>query len=98
MKFIYIFTFLVGIILTGCSSQSGDFAFGSSDCGEVYKDCMSKCVRGGKPQTQCHDECYKARAICRSLKVKGCMQDCNKQYERGSRQNEICKRNCEKKF
>lgn len=99
MKFIFLLTLLVGIILSGCSSQSGDFAFGSSDCEQVYRDCMTKCVKDGKKtRAQCETDCYQARAICRSMKIKGCMQDCNKRYESGSQQNEICKRNCETKF
>jgi hypothetical protein len=95
----YIIFGLMGVVLFlgGCSSQSGNFAFGSSDCNEVHRDCISKCIKE-KPRRECEPQCYKAKSICQAMKVKGCMQACNERYEKDSRQNEICKRNCEKQF
>lgn len=99
MRFIFLLILLMGMILSGCSSQSGNFMFTSSDCNQVYKECMSKCIKEGKKtRAQCEADCYKARSICRSIKIKGCMQDCNKRYEPRSQQNEICKQNCKTKF
>lgn len=80
-------------LLNACDNKS-KFGFTSSNCNEVYTNCMNKCTQGNQPKNKCLESCDKSRSMCEAVKTKGCMQDCNKVYGKGSQQAETCKQRC----
>lgn len=92
MKISILWLFVVMVFINGCNSSS-KFGFTSSDCSEVYSTCMNKCTPNSK-RSECINNCSKSKAMCESIKVKGCMQDCNTKYKKGTQNAELCKRRC----
>ncbi|MGP1450183.1 MAG: hypothetical protein ACTTJS_03535 [Wolinella sp.] len=86
---------IFSLVLVGCEDKSKQFGFGSGDCNEVQRNCINQCSRSGKSSAQCINDCEKARAMCAAIKVKGCMQDCNQRYGKGSQGAEYCKKRCQ---
>lgn len=85
---------ILGILFfVGCWDNN-KFGFISSNCNEVYSNCMNKCVKKGLKRSDCFNSCDKSRGMCASIKVKGCMQDCNSKYKKGTQNAEICKQRC----
>ena len=94
---ILLISLFVAVALIACEksgSKKQQFGFGSSDCNQVQRNCMNQCAREGKPSSQCINECDKARSMCAAVKVKGCMQDCNQRYGKGTSSAESCKGRC----
>lgn len=88
------FLIIFAIIIVGCDKKA-TYGFTSGDCNEVYTNCLNKCVQTNKPRTECANSCERSRSMCFAIKVKGCMQDCNKNYGKDSLQSQSCKRQCE---
>lgn len=90
----FIFLALFGVFfLVGCEKKA-TFGFTSSNCNEVYTICMNKCLQSNKKRTECTESCERSRGMCAAIKVKGCLQDCNKTYGKNTLQAETCKNNC----
>ncbi len=85
----------LALFFGGCSSESGKFGFGTSDCTQYFKNCLEQCNRSGKTKAECSESCEKARGMCRGMKIKGCMQKCNEQYGKGTNEAETCKASCQ---
>lgn len=83
---------IVLILFFGCSSQSGKFGFTSGDCNKIYEECLQKC---NKTRDECNRDCEKLKGMCRAMKIKGCMQECNQKYGKGTPAAEDCKAKCE---
>lgn len=77
----------------GCE-KNGQFGFSSGDCNEVYTNCVNKCVQSNKSRIECTNSCERGRGMCASIKLKGCTQDCNKNYGKGTPEAESCKNRC----
>lgn len=92
----WIFLAILGaIILGGCDSgKKSPFGFSSNDCNEVYSNCLNKCIQSNKTRVECVGSCERSRGMCEAIKVKGCMQNCNKRYGKGTLQAETCKKRC----
>ncbi len=88
-----ILVLFVIIFIIGCDNEN-KFGFSSSNCNEVYTNCLNKCIQSGKTRAECLGNCDKSRGMCESIKIKGCMQDCNKVYGKGTASSESCKRSC----
>ncbi|CAM2892950.1 hypothetical protein [Helicobacter burdigaliensis] len=99
MKKIVLLIISIGILsFSGCSSNNdNNLVYGSSNCDEAKRICLNKCAKQGKSRRVCLDECEKARGMCEAIKVKGCLQDCNLQYGKGTSAAEQCKLRCTKK-
>lgn len=93
---ILLISLLMAVVFVACGNNDDkkQFGFGSSDCNQVQRNCMNQCAREGKPTSQCMNDCEKARAMCAAIKVKGCMQDCNQRYGKGTSSAESCKKRC----
>lgn len=92
MKISILLIFFTLVLINGCSNRS-KFGFISSNCDEVYSSCMNKCLLTSK-RNDCINNCSKGKAMCASIKVKGCMQDCNVKYKKGTHNAELCKQRC----
>ena len=88
-----ILCFLYVIFAVGCEKKA-QFGFTSSDCNEVYTNCLNKCIQTNKTRIECSQSCERSRGMCSAIKVKGCMQDCNKRYGKNTMQSETCKKRC----
>lgn len=85
------------ILGLGCSSQSGQWAFGTSDCEDFFKKCINTCVKkGDKHRNQCLTECDKSRGMCKALKIKGCYQKCDEKHGKGTALSKACRNGCNK--
>ncbi len=93
MKILF-FALLALLLLSSCSSQNAGFGFKSSDCKEVYKECMAKCSAKGESRDKCSVACAKTESLCRAMKIKGCMQDCNAKYGKDTQESAVCKERC----
>lgn len=89
----FAFLFMIMLLLSGCNNES-KFGFTSSNCGEVYNNCMNKCIQSNKTRAECLGNCDKSRAMCEAVKTKGCMQDCNTNYGKNTPSSDACKRSC----
>lgn len=85
--------FIAFIALVGCNDKS-KMGFTSGDCGEVYTNCLNRCTHSGRTRVDCLTSCERSRGMCESIKVKGCMQNCNKAYGKDSTSSENCRRTC----
>lgn len=99
MKKLFLFfmcLFYVGMVgsLNGCSSENKSFLYSSSNCNDAKRDCLNKCRLEGKGQAICLSECEKVRGMCEAVKTKGCLQNCNLQYGKGTQAAEQCKKRC----
>lgn len=95
MKKLIFLAVLVMIIFGGCDSgKKSPFGFSSNDCNEVYSNCLNKCIQSNQTRVECITSCERGRGMCEAIKVKGCMQDCNKRYDKGTLQAETCKKRC----
>ncbi|RAX51636.1 hypothetical protein CCY99_08720 [Helicobacter sp. 16-1353] len=88
-----IFLVVIMLLISGCNNRD-KFGFTSSDCGEVYTNCMNKCTQSNKSRAECLNNCDKSRAMCEAVKTKGCMQNCNKNYGKNTSSSEACKKSC----
>lgn len=88
-----IFLVMALIIFSGCDKKA-TYGFTSSDCNEVYTNCLNKCLQSNKTRTECVNSCERSRSMCFSIKVKGCMQNCNKDYGKDTLQAQSCKNRC----
>lgn len=86
-----IFIFFIALVFIACNKPK--FGFTSSDCGEVYNNCMRECIKTNT-RSVCINNCDKSRSMCQSIKIKGCMQDCNSKYGKNTSNSEICKKRC----
>ena len=84
---------LMAIFFAGCEKKA-TFGFTSSDCNEVYTNCINKCIQTNKSRAECANSCDRSRGMCEAIKVKGCMQNCNKRYGKNTMQSETCKKRC----
>lgn len=58
---------------------------------------MNACIKkGDKTRNRCLNECDKMRGMCKAMKIKGCMQQCNEKHTKGTAQNEACKTRCQR--
>lgn len=80
------------LLFLGCDKSK--FGFSSSNCGEVYTNCLTKCTQSGKTRAECLNGCERSKGMCQAVKIKGCMQDCNTNYGKNSPSAEACKRSC----
>ena len=93
-KFIFL-AVLGAIFFIGCDSgKKSPFGFTSSDCNEVYTTCQNKCIQSNRTRADCANSCERSRGMCEAIKVKGCMQNCNKIHGKGTLQAETCKKRC----
>lgn len=94
----FVFLVVVGFgafVLSGCDSgKKSAFGFTSNDCNEVYSNCLNKCIQQNRTRVECTTSCERSRGMCEAIKVKGCMQNCNKRYGRKTLQAETCKKRC----
>lgn len=88
-----IFLVMALIIFSGCDKKA-TYGFTSGDCNEVYTNCLNKCLQSNKTRTECVNSCERSRSMCFSIKVKGCMQNCNKDYGKDTIQAQSCKNRC----
>lgn len=88
-----IFIIVFALLITGCNNKE-QFGFTSNNCNEVYNNCLNKCLQSGKTRVDCLGSCDKSRGMCRAVKTKGCMQNCNKTYGKNTASSESCKRSC----
>ena len=88
-----IFMIVVALLIIGCNNKE-QFGFTSSNCNEVYNNCLNKCLQSGKTRVECLSNCDKSRGMCRAVKIKGCMQNCNTTYGKNTPSSESCKRSC----
>lgn len=96
-KALTLLTLMFTLLFVGCSSQSGQWAFGTSDCDEYFNRCLNTCIKkGDKPRNQCLVECDKSRGMCKALQIKGCMQKCQEKYGKGTPQERQCRASCSK--
>lgn len=94
-RFFIIFLFCIGIfVFYGCSKEEKNFLYNSSNCNDVKRDCLNQCRNEGKSQAICLNECEKVRGMCAAVKTKGCLQNCNSQYGKGTQAAEQCKKRC----
>lgn len=84
---------LMAIVFAGCEKKA-TFGFTSNDCNEVYTNCINKCIQTNKSRAECANSCDRSRGMCEAIKVKGCMQNCNKRYGKNTMQSETCKKRC----
>lgn len=84
---------LMAIFFAGCEKKA-TFGFTSNDCNEVYTNCINKCIQTNKSRAECANSCDRSRGMCEAIKVKGCMQNCNKRYGKNTMQSETCKKRC----
>lgn len=84
---------LIILCFFGCNDRS-KFGFSSGDCNEVHTNCLNKCIQSGKQKAECLAGCDRSRGMCESIKIKGCLQDCNKNYGKDSPSSENCKKQC----
>lgn len=89
----FILLFCFGIVgsVSGCSKDDKSFLYNTSNCNDAKRDCLNKCRNEGKGQAICLNECEKVRGMCESVKTKGCLQNCNLQYGKGTPSAEQCK-------
>ncbi len=81
--------------ISGCdNNKKATFGFTSSNCNEVYTNCLNKCIQSNRTRLDCSNSCERSRGMCEAIKVKGCMQNCNKRYGKGTLQAETCKKRC----
>lgn len=92
MKYL-MFLLIPLLLITACNNRD-KFGFSSSNCDEVYTNCMNKCTQGDKTKADCLVSCSKSRNMCYAVKVKGCMQDCNKHYGKDTPGSKRCKQAC----
>lgn len=84
---------LMAIFFAGCEKKA-TFGFTSSNCDEVYTNCLNKCIQSNKTRLECSQSCERSRGMCSAIKVKGCMQECNKRYGKNTMQSETCRKRC----
>ena len=96
MKSLFILLTIVwfSLLLVGCEGGRQSFGYKSSNCNDVKQSCLDKCRKDNKSQNLCLSECEKVRGMCEAVKTKGCLQDCNMKFGKGSQEAERCKKRC----
>lgn len=97
MKNLFILLTLIGfgLFIAGCEGGGRQsFGYKSSNCNDIKQDCLDKCRKDNKSQKSCLTECEKVRGMCEAVKTKGCLQDCNMKFGKGTQEAERCKKRC----
>lgn len=85
--------FLLLVLSFSACDNKAKFGFTSKDCDEVYNNCINKCSQTNS-YNSCLSSCEQSSGMCKAIKVKGCMQDCNIRYGKGTDSAEVCKQRC----
>ncbi|MCH5323007.1 MAG: hypothetical protein J1E31_05485 [Helicobacter sp.] len=85
---------LWGFFSIGCGDSKSEFMYQSSDCNKVKTDCINQAKIDRKPYNQYMLECEKVRSMCAAVKAKGCLQDCQIKFGKGTPAAEQCKNRC----
>ena len=99
MKFFIIFLTSIIIFFNACSSENKNgFMMNSSDCEVIKSQCIKKAYSNNdKSRAQIMQECETARAMCEAVKTKGCLQQCNLDFKKGSQEYARCQEKCKNK-
>lgn len=95
--FSLVFLGLFAAFLIGCGGGGGDKPAGpfkSSDCQENKNYCIAECKKKGGKLADCANTCEQSRGMCQAMKVKGCLQECNMKFGKGSLPANQCQDRC----
>lgn len=92
--FLLIFLGLFVAFACGCGNNKPAGPFKSSDCQENKNYCITECKKKGGKLSDCANTCEKARGMCQAMKIKGCLQDCNIKFGKGTTSANQCQDRC----